>query len=288
MILLLNYHKVLSHPEARPEFYSVVAEQLEHHLTLLQENGFNFLTPEVLLNWEEAPSAGTPLAAGILKSPTSRGETPAILRPIAAAEQNAPARGQAGCLLSFDDGTLDHLHVVLPVLERFNARALFFIPTSKLNRSGYLAKQDIGVISRAGHTIGSHSHEHRRLDQFPEEDIRVQIELSRQILAEILGASPVCFAPPGGFITPVIRRVAIECGMRMIRTMRWGYNRRFNPTSLECIPLNSYTKEIEFQNILQGRNKPLIYATKQALKNLVPSRVYESFRTGVISLLGRN
>ena len=70
--------------------------------------------------------------------------------------------------------------------------------------------------------------------------------------------------------------------------MRWGYNCRFDPTSLECIPLNRYTSDSEFRRILQGRNKPFLYTGKQFIKKLVPSRVYESVRTGIFDLIGRN
>ena len=203
--------------------------------------------------------------------------------PPAAQIQANPARGPA-CFLSFDDGTLDHLEIVLPLLERFKCRSLFFVPTSKLNRSGYLRTQDLQVFSRAGHAIGSHSHEHRRLDRLPEEDVRVQMELSQQILGGALGERPLFFAPPGGFTSPTVSRVASECGLRAIRTMRWGFNHRFDLRSLECIPLHQRTTEAEFRRILRGRGRRFTYAGKQLVKKLIPSRLYESLRRGVLEV----
>jgi hypothetical protein len=80
----------------------------------------------------------------------------------------------------------------------------------------------------------------------------------------------------------------LENGVRVIRTMRWGYNRNTDLTALECIPTNRFLNERDFHHILRGRNMQMAYRAKQMTKRLVPSRIYEPIRTFVFGLLGRN
>jgi peptidoglycan/xylan/chitin deacetylase (PgdA/CDA1 family) len=249
MILVLTYHKVLRGPDPESEFYTIQADHLERQLELLAQGGFRALAPEELLD----------------------------LGP-----QSNPAY-----LLCFDDGTADHYEVVLPLLARRRCRAVFFVPTSKLDRPGYLASRQVAELSRAGQTIGAHSHEHRRLDWLGEEDIRVQMQLSHQIIENLVGAPPVFFAPVGGYFDRRVRDIALESGIRVIRTMRWGYNQIPDLAALQCIPLNRHFTDEEFRRVLEFRRRSALYAAKEITKKVIPSRTYQSLRAGMFSRLGR-
>ena len=241
MILVLTYHKVLRGPDPDSEFYTLQAEQLERQLELLAQSGLHALSPEKLVGFEP-PSQGA-------------------------------------YLLSFDDGTVDHYEVVLPLLARYGCRAVFFVPTAKLDRPGYLTSNRVTEMSRAGQTIGLHSHEHRRMDGLGEEDIRVQMQLSRQIIGDLTGKRPVFFAPPGGYINRRVRDIALESGIRVIRTMRWGYNQKPDFAALECVPINRHFTEGKFRQVLEfRRGSAMLYATKQIAKRMLPSRTYNSLR----------
>jgi peptidoglycan/xylan/chitin deacetylase (PgdA/CDA1 family) len=243
MILVLTYHKVLQGSDPESEFYTIPAEQLERQLELLAQAGFQALAPAELLD----------------------------LKP----------RSNPAYLLCFDDATADHYEVVLPLLARHRCRAVFFTPTAKLDRPGYLTSKQVAELSRAGQTIGAHSHEHRRLDWLGEEDIRVQMQLSHQILAGLVGAPPVFFAPPGGYFNLSVRDIALESGIRVIRVMRWGYNPMLDLAALECIPVNRHYTDAEFRRVLEFRRRPALYAVKEITKKLIPSRSYESLRKGL-------
>src|SRR6266481_2681222 len=240
MILFLTYHKVVRQAEVKPEFYTIRAERLERQLELLARSGFQPISPKELAQ--------------------------------------PGAKPERSYVLSFDDGTQDHYDFVLPVLARYNQQAIFFVPTSKLDRSGYLQTRTLKKMSEAGHVIGSHSHEHRRLDGMVEEDIRVQLQLSQNIIRQITGERPTLFAPPGGYITSKVRAIAVEAGMLVIRTMKWGYNPKPNLVSLDCIPVNRHLAEMEFRRILEFRNIAMMYRGKQIAKKLMPSKLYETVR----------
>jgi peptidoglycan/xylan/chitin deacetylase (PgdA/CDA1 family) len=245
MILVLAYHKVLCGPDPASEFYTIQAEHLERQLELLAQSGFQALAPEELLDWRPQPN-------------------PAYL-------------------LCFDDGTADHYDVVLPLLARRHCRAVFFTPTAKLDRAGYLTSRQVSELNRAGQTIGLHSHEHRRLDWLAEEDIRVQMQLSHQIIGNLIGAPPVFFAPPGGYFSPRIRDIALESGIRVIRTTRWGYNTILDLTALQCIPVNRYFTDEEFRRVLALRRRSALYTAKEITKKVIPIRSYQSLRNGVLA-----
>jgi peptidoglycan/xylan/chitin deacetylase (PgdA/CDA1 family) len=241
MILVLAYHKVLRDPDPESGFYTLQASQLERQLELLAQSRLYPLSPDELLSGQPLP--------------------------------------QPAYLLTFDDGTADHYEVVLPLLARYERRAVFFVPTAKLDRPGYLTSKLLTELSRAGQTIGLHSHEHRRLDQMEEEDVRTQMQLSRQTLGDLTGAQPRFFAPPGGYMNQRIRKVALESGVRVIRTTQWGFNPQPDFTALQCVQITRHFTENEFRRLLEFRGRSaLLYAAKEITKKMIPSRAYESLR----------
>jgi peptidoglycan/xylan/chitin deacetylase (PgdA/CDA1 family) len=187
-------------------------------------------------------------------------------------------------VLTFDDATRDHHEIVLPLLEKNRCHASFYVPTAKLNQPGFMANSQVREIAAAGHEIGSHSHEHQRMDLMSEEEVRSQISHSIEIIADITGSKPRTFVPPGGFMNETIRKVAAEFGMKALRTMRWGYNLKMDLLALETVPLNRYTDQQKFLAALEPRGPSLVYAGKEALKRIVPLRTYERLRGMVFKL----
>jgi peptidoglycan/xylan/chitin deacetylase (PgdA/CDA1 family) len=181
---------------------------------------------------------------------------------------------------------VDHYDLVRPLLEKVGLKGIFFVPTAKLNRSGYVTSNMVRDMAKAGHTIGLHGHEHRRLDEFGEEDIRVQMEASRAMLEELTGTPPVIFAPPGGYMSRQVQFVALESGVQAIRTMRWGYNRQLDPAALECIPLNRNATEAGFRRVLEFRSQAFAYAAKQIARKVVPKSLYGPLREMASRLRG--
>jgi peptidoglycan/xylan/chitin deacetylase (PgdA/CDA1 family) len=141
-----------------------------------------------------------------------------------------------------------------------------------------MTNAQVRELATAGHVIGFHSHEHQRLDLSSPDEIRRQVTLSLQIINDITGTKPLIFAPPGGYINSRIREATLELGVPAIRTMRWGYNKKLDLTSLETIPINRHTSDKKFLNILESHDSSLLYAGKETLKRLIPLRGYELLR----------
>jgi len=250
MILLLTYHRICDETGGASDFYAVTRDQLARDLQALGEAGYQPLEADRLLERNSFPGWNY--------------------------------------LLSFDDGTQDHYTIVFALLRELDRRAIFFVPTDKLNQPGYLTTAQLREMAAAGQTIGMHSHEHKRLDTLTDAVMRDQMRKSRDAIADLTGIAPWIFAPVGGFINPHVREVAQGFGVRAIRTMRWGYNETVEPLALETIPLNRYTTSVEIQEILQQRRWRSLYTGKQTLKALVPMRVYEQLRRLAFKLARKN
>lgn len=248
MILFLTYHRVCAGETApgSTDVYTVSAAQFAAHLDALA-------------------------AAGLFPQPPQ-----SLLFPTGAAERH--------CYLSFDDATRDHAEIVLPHLRARNWQAIFFVPTAKLEQPGRLSRAQLQELVAAGHTIGCHGHEHRRMDRMRPGEMHDQLDTALRMLRELTGAAPWIFAPPGGYLNAALRRAALDRGLRVIRTMRWGFNRRPDLTALETMPIRRDTDARAFEAILAGRAPRGLYRAKETLKALLPISLYERLRALALHL----
>jgi len=247
-MLFLTYHKLSERTENDADFYTVTRSQISEQLQSLKAAGFKSLP----------------------------------LHDLAAGRTSV----EKSFVLSFDDGTADHFNIALPVLREFDQNAIFFVPTAKLNLPDRLTDDQLRRISDTGHAIGCHSHDHKRLDDVSETELKYQLGTSCEKLEHITGKKVWAFAPPGGFTTNSVRAAALGTGIKIIRTMRWGFNRTPDFTALETVPINRHTDERQFQKILEGKHPRLLYFGKQAAKALMPAQTYERLR-GWIFKIGR-
>ncbi|MGD1018010.1 MAG: polysaccharide deacetylase family protein [Verrucomicrobiia bacterium] len=250
MILILTYHKVVaSNADDAEDFYTITRDALESQLRTLQTRGYHCLSIDELL------SNGAP-------PPNS-------------------------CLLTFDDGTQDHYDIVLPLLQEHKFQGVFFVCTGKFDLPGYLTRAQVREIAQSGHIVACHAHYNRRLDRLTDEQIRERITLSRRIITEIVGTPPAMFAPPGGYINARVRAVVLANNMRIIRTMRWGYNDRLDLASLQCIPLNQRIGPRQFNDLLDRRRAvrlAVLYRMKEFAKGVLPSRLYYEIRQKITTI----
>jgi peptidoglycan/xylan/chitin deacetylase (PgdA/CDA1 family) len=247
MILCLTYHRISRDASSQgDDFYTVTAKQLEDQVGMILSAGF-------------APIDYDALASG------------------------RAAEGKT-FMLTFDDGTIDHCEIAWPILEAKKIRGVFFVPTAWIGREGYVNETQVRRMSDSGQVIGCHSHEHKRMDTMVEPEMRNQLSTACENLNRITGKRPWIFAPPGGYVNPLLQSTALSVQLKTIRTMRWGFNRRLDSTAMETLPLNRHTSEAAFKKILQGKHPKLLYLTKQFIKRLIPSSIYHGLRGRLLQL----
>ncbi len=124
-------------------------------------------------------------------------------------------RGEpGGVALTFDDGPHpEYTPRVLETLNRFRAKASFFVIGRYLERYGNLA----AAASRAGHLVANHSFHHfRAMSFFSTGEIRREIFQCQEELEKWVGYRPRFYRQPAGFRNPRIFGILKEMGMSLV------------------------------------------------------------------------
>ena len=123
-------------------------------------------------------------------------------------------------LLTFDDAVDDHYRVVLPELRRRKMTATFFVMTVVLGNEGYMTRGQVRRLSRAGMTVGAHTWDHHRVDEYAGEDWRVQVDEPVEALERITGKPVRYFAYPFGIWSrdafPHLREAGIHAAFQLV------------------------------------------------------------------------
>jgi glycosyltransferase involved in cell wall biosynthesis/peptidoglycan/xylan/chitin deacetylase (PgdA/CDA1 family) len=126
--------------------------------------------------------------------------------------------------ITFDDGFRVLMRDGLEILEKYNIKACFFVPTGFVElsdkpdvaahfslRAHYynlslepIHPEDLQALVKLGHEVGSHGVSHINLSAMSMKQAMRELDLSRQRIAEWTGAPPAYFAYPYGHTTSVL------------------------------------------------------------------------------------
>lgn len=132
-----------------------------------------------------------------------------------------PPRGIA---LTLDDGWKDNYTNAFPVLKRLDIKATIFLVTSCIGQSSakvmaegeteraHLTREDVLEMSKHGIEFGSHTVNHLHLDKLPLEEIKIEVEKSKQQIEEMLQKPCKVFAYPAGFYNEAAQQVIKSVG----------------------------------------------------------------------------
>jgi len=119
-------------------------------------------------------------------------------------------------LLTFDDTpTAKSTYQILDTLDRYNAKALFFV-------NGHYAEANLDLlkeIKARGHLIGNHTWWHIYIRKESPEKVKEEIVRLNDFLEKELGERPKYFRPPFGQNSEVSLEIIREEGMQ---TMNWS------------------------------------------------------------------
>jgi peptidoglycan/xylan/chitin deacetylase (PgdA/CDA1 family) len=183
-----------------------------------------------ILMYHSVSESGGPLTVppreleGHLDFLRSAGFATVTLRDVLDAQDGRRELPRHPIVLTFDDGYDDALSEVLPRLQARGQKGTFFIVSGfcahdaahRVSRSGrsHLTWPEVIALRDAGMEIGSHTVSHRNLTSLPMADLRAELEHSRAVLQEYLGAPVEFFAYPYNLHMRWVRRAVERAGYR--------------------------------------------------------------------------
>jgi biofilm PGA synthesis lipoprotein PgaB len=186
---VLMYHDVLEPPEV---FFDLTPEDFENHLKIILDNGLTPISPDQLV---QHLRTGAPLPA----------------KPV---------------LLTFDDGYVGHYEHVLPLLQKYQVPATFFVFPGKIDgevagRSTLTWEQLKTMAAEPLVTIAPHSVTHPPdLRELSDEDLAYEVLESKRRLESELGLPMRYFSYPTGHYDERVAQAVADAGYMAAFTMR--------------------------------------------------------------------
>ena len=120
--------------------------------------------------------------------------------------------GEKLVAITFDDGPTNNTDRVLEMLERYNAKATFFLIGVNISAK----QQQVTNIYNAGHQIGNHTYNHSNLVKFGTNGIINEINSTDNLIASITGQRPTSMRPPFGSYNESVANVLASTGHSVI------------------------------------------------------------------------
>lgn len=128
-------------------------------------------------------------------------------------------------ILTFDDGWMAQYTVAFQELKKRGMIGTFFAPTSYLDAGGksLFDWDQAREMSRAGMEFGSHTIKHLDLTTVYLDEVRRQLQLSKQAMEEQLGVPIVALSYPFGMFNPKVVAATEAAGYRAAVILCCGY-----------------------------------------------------------------
>lgn len=127
--------------------------------------------------------------------------------------------GKKVVALTFDDGpAYSKTETLLTEFEKRNVRATFFVLGELAIKQPDLVKKTYDM----GHTIGSHTYDHKNLKKITDEEINYEVDYTNEILSGIIGTDIKYLRPPyGGYNKEILEKVDMTFILWNKDTMDW-------------------------------------------------------------------
>lgn len=101
---------------------------------------------------------------------------------------------QKAVALTFDDGPAGNTDEILAILEKYRAKATFFLIGNELNKH----PEEGQMIAEAGHQIGNHTYSHSRMIFKSPSFLKEEIEKTNKLIRLTGYNGEIDFRPPNG------------------------------------------------------------------------------------------
>ena len=129
-------------------------------------------------------------------------------------------------IVSVDDGYVDDVTEILPVLRSNRMVATFYVITGRTHVPGFLDARQIRSLDSAGMDVGAHTRTHANLPALPPAALTSEVAGSRDDLQRILGHPVYWFAYPYGAFNVRVVDAVRRAGFLMAVTTNAGTSAR--------------------------------------------------------------
>jgi peptidoglycan/xylan/chitin deacetylase (PgdA/CDA1 family) len=96
--------------------------------------------------------------------------------------------------LTFDDGPSKNVNEILPLLDKYDVKATFFLIGNEIEKY----PEEAGKIAEAGHQIGNHTYSHKRMVFKSPSYIKAEIEKTDKLIENAGYKGEIDVRPPNG------------------------------------------------------------------------------------------
>jgi len=191
--------------------------------------------------------------------------------------------------LTFDDGCASDLRVAAPLLAAKKHNGTFYVTVAHLGKRGYLTKPELRELADLGFEIGSHSMNHRHLDDLARDEVRAELVDSKSALEEIVGREVAHFSCPGGRISSFVTEFAHEAGYQSVASSNLGINYQSTDRfALKRVAIKKDMTPKNFRRLCAGKGQLLMKSGDSmlsSLKRALGNERYDRIRARVLSLV---
>ena len=176
--------------------------------------------------------------------------------------------------LTFDDGpSAKTTSKILDVLEKYNAKATFFVVGSNAAQNGGLLKR----MQSMGCEVGNHTYDHKELTQISAAEVKTQLSKTDAVIRKYTGQDCRIIRPPGGAVSTEVRK---EVDKPMIL---WYVDTRDWESSNAQSVISNAEEYAEDGTIVLMHD--IYSSTEQAIETIVPDLAAKGYQFVTVSEL---
>ncbi|MFK8068364.1 MAG: polysaccharide deacetylase family protein [Gammaproteobacteria bacterium] len=187
-------------------------------------------------------------------------------------------------VITFDDGDITNYTAAFPQLMKRAMPAEFYITTDWIGNEYSMSADQLRELDQAGMAVDSHGKTHKYLSDLNDEEMRLELEVSKKTLEEILGKKIYTIALPGGRGDHRTRTIAKQLGYTKLGTSALGYNdQKTDPYKIKRIAMTRPMSIETFASLVSGegnemRKMKLRQFILTSMKTVLGNRLYEVVR----------
>ena len=158
-----------------------------------------------------------------LQNPTARKlaniPKPPEPKPEPAPAAPTPTVANKTIALTFDDGPGPYTEKLLDILDKYDAKATFFLIGSKVSARANTLRR----MQSRGHQLGNHSWSHPELPKLSVDQIAGEIDRTNEAIRQATGVKPSILRPPYGAVNGVVLE---QLRLRNMSSILWSVDTR--------------------------------------------------------------